>query len=54
MSSGRDEEHGSGSDLGEDRGGRALLRPSAEVGIGERPKSLQGGTFANHKLDVTP
>lgn len=54
VSSGRDEEHGSSGNLGEDSGGRALLRPSAEVGIGQSPESLQGGTFANHKLDVTP
>lgn len=43
-----------GGGLGEDHGGQALLRPSAEVGIGQSPENLQGGTFANNKLDVTP
>lgn len=43
-----------GGGLGEDHGGRALLRSGAEVGLGQSPENLQGGTLANHKLDVTP
>lgn len=39
---------------GEDHGGRALLRSSANGRIGQIPENLQGRTFANHKLDITP
>lgn len=43
-----------GSGLGETRGWKAFPRPSAEGRIGRIPESLQGRTFANHRLDLTP